>query len=361
MKNYKKICLITFLVFAAVMVFSSGYLLTASTLGIPAIRKGVYSQLTDEQKTEVKEKLKELTDTGASREEIRKTLKEFYEENGIELPGKFKKCGFGKAFMQNVDKLTDEQRDEFRVKVKELREQETESKVFRQKMEELLQSCGLDLPARMRRGPHSDNRYNRMAFLNQQLSEEQHQELLSKMKSLRESKTSPQETMKQLLEEYGLEKPEMRNKITPEQRAAIKQKVVEMENQGATRQEIQQTIREMRKNILREFGEDSPIDEDGNIKEENSSGMVASNYPNPFNPETTIQFTLKNPEQVQLRIYNVQGQLIRTLLNEFLASGSHAVKWNGKNQFGNTVPSGIYFFQLKTKSGSLTQRMFMAK
>jgi len=75
MKNYQKICLILFLVFATSVVCYSGYLLAASTLGIPVIRSEVNSQISDEQKKQIKEMITDLKDSGASREEIRVVLK----------------------------------------------------------------------------------------------------------------------------------------------------------------------------------------------------------------------------------------------------------------------------------------------
>lgn len=71
------------------------------------------------------------------------------------------------------------------------------------------------------------------------------------------------------------------------------------------------------------------------------------NYPNPFNPATTIAFDLPNDEFVEISIYNIRGQKIRTLVRRQVSAGAESVKWNGKNDFGIPVASGIYFYRIE--------------
>ena len=72
------------------------------------------------------------------------------------------------------------------------------------------------------------------------------------------------------------------------------------------------------------------------------------NYPNPFNPSTKIGFTLGKNELISLNIYDVQGRLIKTLIdNEQFSDGYHQFLWNGKNNFEEQVPSGMYLYKLK--------------
>ncbi len=80
------------------------------------------------------------------------------------------------------------------------------------------------------------------------------------------------------------------------------------------------------------------------------------NYPNPFNPETTISFTLPATEQVTLKVYNLLGQEVATLLEGVKESGNHKIKFQANN-----LPSGIYFYQLQTKTASLTRKMFLTR
>jgi len=76
---------------------------------------------------------------------------------------------------------------------------------------------------------------------------------------------------------------------------------------------------------------------------------LISIYPNPFNPETNIAFSLAQDSSVQLVIYNVKGQKIKTLINETMESGFHSVVWNGKDDLGKNATSGIYFSFLDSK------------
>lgn len=70
------------------------------------------------------------------------------------------------------------------------------------------------------------------------------------------------------------------------------------------------------------------------------------NYPNPFNPSTTIDFSLPTASDVNLSIYNIKGQQIKTLANEQFESGNHSVMWHGKNKFGQSVGSGVYLYKV---------------
>ncbi|MFQ5649849.1 MAG: FG-GAP-like repeat-containing protein [bacterium] len=74
---------------------------------------------------------------------------------------------------------------------------------------------------------------------------------------------------------------------------------------------------------------------------------LQQNYPNPFNPSTTIEYQLDTAGQVTLKIYNLTGQEMRTLVNENQDKGRHAVVWDGKNGAGKTVATGVYFYELR--------------
>ena len=79
--------------------------------------------------------------------------------------------------------------------------------------------------------------------------------------------------------------------------------------------------------------------------------QLDQNYPNPFNPETEIHFAIPKDGLVTLKVYNALGQEIATLMNEQKAAGRYSLTWNGRDAFGQPVPSGIYFYQLQVKSG----------
>jgi hypothetical protein len=86
------------------------------------------------------------------------------------------------------------------------------------------------------------------------------------------------------------------------------------------------------------------------------------NYPNPFNPTTTINFSVKKNSNVKLQIFNITGQLITTLVDQKYSSGSHSVVWDAKNEHGELQPSGIYFYRLKIGDKFVqTKRMLLLK
>ncbi len=74
---------------------------------------------------------------------------------------------------------------------------------------------------------------------------------------------------------------------------------------------------------------------------------LAQNYPNPFNPETIIAFALPKPSRVFIRVYNLIGSEVRTLLDEPMAAGYHKIIWDGKDAAGRTVPTGVYLYKMQ--------------
>lgn len=83
---------------------------------------------------------------------------------------------------------------------------------------------------------------------------------------------------------------------------------------------------------------------------------LKQNYPNPFNPETTIEFNINNSGNAHLSVYDINGRLIETLVNEKLSAGTYKLKWNGSN-----ISSGIYYYTLKTENFSETKKMILLK
>jgi len=94
---------------------------------------------------------------------------------------------------------------------------------------------------------------------------------------------------------------------------------------------------------------------------EPATSLILSNYPNPFNPETTIKFSLAKDSNVTLEIYNVKGQLVRSLVTGKYRAGTHQVFWNGKDDTGQAVSSGIYFYTLITDKATATKKMILLK
>jgi hypothetical protein len=88
---------------------------------------------------------------------------------------------------------------------------------------------------------------------------------------------------------------------------------------------------------------------------------LAQNYPNPFNPSTTIKYQIANDANVNLVIYNLQGQQIRTLVAKEQKAGYYSVVWDGRNEAGQTVSSGLYLYRVQAGSFVATHKMLMIK
>ncbi len=99
-----------------------------------------------------------------------------------------------------------------------------------------------------------------------------------------------------------------------------------------------------------------------NADEDPKSGFdVEQNYPNPFNPTTEIRFTLPKSEHVTIDVFNVLGQRIATLVDGDLPSGDHMVRWDGKDDSGERVASGIYLYRVVAGENRITKKMLMLK
>ncbi|MEE9450123.1 MAG: T9SS type A sorting domain-containing protein, partial [Ignavibacteriaceae bacterium] len=88
---------------------------------------------------------------------------------------------------------------------------------------------------------------------------------------------------------------------------------------------------------------------------------LEQNYPNPFNPETRIRYAIPEPGHVTLRIFRIDGQLVRTLQDANQSPGRYERIWDGKNEFGNKVSSGVYFYQLYTSKFLQTKKLILLK
>ena len=92
------------------------------------------------------------------------------------------------------------------------------------------------------------------------------------------------------------------------------------------------------------------------------SYALNQNYPNPFNPKTTIKYELPNSGDISLKIYNVTGQLVKTLVDNHKEAGYHTIEWNGDDENGRSVASGIYIYRLINNEGIVnTKKMIMVK
>jgi hypothetical protein len=85
------------------------------------------------------------------------------------------------------------------------------------------------------------------------------------------------------------------------------------------------------------------------------------NYPNPFNPTTEIRYTLPKASNVKLSVYDIMGRLVRTLVDQNMDAGAHRMMWNGRDNNGQTVSSGVYFYHIQADGFMATKKMVMMK
>jgi flagellar hook assembly protein FlgD len=89
--------------------------------------------------------------------------------------------------------------------------------------------------------------------------------------------------------------------------------------------------------------------------------LADSNYPNPFNPTTTIAYSVPETGMTSVKVFNLKGQMINTLVNKEVAAGSQSITWNGKDASGNAVASGLYFVRVENSGKAVTRKMLLSK
>jgi methionine-rich copper-binding protein CopC len=88
---------------------------------------------------------------------------------------------------------------------------------------------------------------------------------------------------------------------------------------------------------------------------------LAQNYPNPFNPNTRVKFSLPELSNVNLTVFNILGQKVKTLVNKQLPAGSYTAAWDGTDSDGKALATGIYLYRLKADNYSASRKMLLVK
>jgi flagellar hook assembly protein FlgD len=88
---------------------------------------------------------------------------------------------------------------------------------------------------------------------------------------------------------------------------------------------------------------------------------LAHNHPNPFNPKTTISYQIAEAGQASLEIYDTMGRRVRSLVDEYVGAGSHAVDWDGRDDQGRSLVSGVYLYRLRVGGHSISRRALLVK
>ena len=110
-----------------------------------------------------------------------------------------------------------------------------------------------------------------------------------------------------------------------------------------------------------EFGSEPWVAIDDPVLSVPDQLVLMQNYPNPFNPSTTISYILPEASEITLSVYNLKGQLVRTLVEGLKPSGLHQVVWDGKDKLNRQAASGVYFIRLQSGKTSKTRKMLLMK
>ena|GEM_PF-894720 len=113
--------------------------------------------------------------------------------------------------------------------------------------------------------------------------------------------------------------------------------------------------------IFLDVEEPTDVEDAGDNINTPRSFALFQNQPNPFNPETNISFSLPERTHASLIVYNIEGKKVRTLLDHDLGVGTHTVRWDGRDENGNAVASGVYLYRLRTKEFAQTMKMVLMK
>jgi uncharacterized protein YoaH (UPF0181 family) len=335
--------------------------------------KGFWADMTQEQREAVQDMIKEMKDQGATPEEIHTAVVEMLKGYGIELPedcpGPFGfGLGPGGGFWKD---LTEEQREAVHEKIREMREEGATREEIHTVVAGMLEGYGIEVPEDCP-GPFGFG-LGPGGFW-KDLTKEQREAVHEKIKEMREQGATRKEihtAVAEMLKGYGIELPENRGErhrgdlrqllssLTDEQRQAVREKIREMRRQGATREEIRAAVAEM----LEGYGIELPKDSEGSASEITPAKpqIQAQNYPNPFNPQTEIAYSLPVDSRVKLTILNIQGQKIRVLVDEYQTAGTKKVIWDGCDEKGESVASGVYFYLIQAGPYSVSNQMVLLK
>jgi subtilisin family serine protease len=114
-------------------------------------------------------------------------------------------------------------------------------------------------------------------------------------------------------------------------------------------------------NVRALAGEDATTAVDDDRPQTPAAPSLAQNHPNPFNPATTIAFSVPRAGRVSLAVYDMAGRVVRTLVDGDLSAGPHAVTWRGRTDQGAVASSGLYFYKLRTADTTITRKMTLLK
>ena len=110
-----------------------------------------------------------------------------------------------------------------------------------------------------------------------------------------------------------------------------------------------------------DFSDITSLEEVKKLQHMVKSFKLAQNFPNPFNPSTTIQYDIPHNGNVVVGVFDINGRLVKNLVNQNQQAGNHRTVWNGKNRYNVRVASGLYFYSVKFENSIYSKKMILIK
>ncbi|MBN1782087.1 T9SS type A sorting domain-containing protein [bacterium] len=276
------------------------------------------------------------------------------------------------------DKLNEEQKAELKSLMEQLKAGNASAMEIRQAVNDQLEAWGIEP-----RGPR-EGRGQRHPLLHGQLNDEQRTALQTLMDNMREKGATREEiheAVRNQLDAWGIEPRGPRegrgqrhhlyyDLLNEEQRTALESMMDDMREKGATREEIHEAVRsqldawgiELPERPDRPDRPEKPDRSGKRADDKSEAGLLKGEVqPNPFNPETTISYSLEKTTDVHICLFNTKGQQVRELLNTTQQAGNYQIRWDGRNTEGETVPSGTYIYSIRAGDKTTNGRMIMLK
>jgi DNA-binding transcriptional MerR regulator len=333
------------------------------------------SALTRQQRITVRRRLSELQEAGVKKSYMHGEIAELLKSYGVEPPNidvdmiRMRGGHFGPGLPPGLGtRLTEEQSEELQDKIDTMRNEGANRQEIREMVKKVVDGYGIDLPDKGRGHLGHGKRYGASGFMSD-LTPEQRAVVHQKTKSMRQVGASSEEihaAVKEILTSYGVELPadfgqyrQIWHSLSDEQRQEIHQLQKSMHDEGTSREEIREAVRQ----LLQEYSgqSDNEQSQQGEAVEPANKNLLLSNFPNPFNPETSIQFELKSARQIRLDIFDIQGKQVKSLVNEYRQAGTYTVRWDGHDENGIPVPSGVYFLRMNAGDESVSRKIVMTK
>ncbi|MBT3250742.1 MAG: T9SS type A sorting domain-containing protein [Candidatus Marinimicrobia bacterium] len=344
-----------------------------------------HPDLSQDQQKEIQEMVETMKENGATKQTIQQAVANQFESWGLEAPENFGRghhTGFGgpdfsdqPEFMKD---LSDSQKEEIHQLVATKHGEGADPHEVHDAVGKLLDSWGIDRPDRdnKRQGKEKRHGFHGRHQGHQDLNKSQEQELHGMIRKMHDEGAPRSEIHQSVgdhLQNWGIERSnfdeidnrhkkfrQVMDKLNDDQKDMVHELKRDMRDNGSSRKEIHLAVRELVAEWGIEVGE-TEVGDTVNTEDEASAQFNAQNYPNPFNPSTRISYTLNTPGNVSVSIYDVTGKMINSLGSGYQSAGLHSTKWDGNNQNGLAVPSGMYYYKIQTNEGMFTESMLLLK